>query len=138
MCLTTVQTRWLRAKEDIVCYKLLDRDKFYNPIYALYVKGITEYQTPFRGTPINNEVLEGKKYFRAKGWSTFEPGLGGYHITEGAIHACATEEKAWDYYKYGSMGNSIFKCIIPKGTRYAVGIDDDICAKKIKFIKRII
>jgi hypothetical protein len=134
MCLTTVQTRWLRAKEDIVCYKLLDRDRFYNPIYAAYVKGITEYRTPFRGIPIKDKVIEGKKCFRAKGCAAFGSGV----ITEGAIHACATEEKAWDYYKYGSMGNSIFKCIIPKGTRYAVGIDGDICAKKIKFIEKII
>ena len=130
MCLTTKQTRWRIAKEDIICYKLLNGER-------VSLSEI-EYTTPFTFTPVPKNVIEGKKCLRAKGWSQWEEVYDCFQITNGAIHACASEHEAWNYYKYGTMGTHIFKCIIPKGTRYAVGLFDDICAKKIKFIKRII
>jgi len=146
MCLITKQRHWKIAKKDILCYKALDcfidyrEDEYGVKIGDNFT---VRYQTPFQCTWIPRDVLDGKRYFRAKGFTRFtkrrhfssdDPA---YEIAGGAIHAWTNMPEAEHHRSYGT-GNTIFECAIPKGTRYAEGVEGaDICAKKIKFLKRV-
>lgn len=142
MCLHTKQKWWRWATKDIKCYKVMKRS---------VSGGGTVYYTPYQDTEVHKSVIEGKCYFRATGVSEFRTirdfyyfdgnrfvlAEYGYEIDDGAIHAFQEEKKGWGIIRYGT-GNVLFECIIPKGTRYAIGLDGDICAKKIKFIKELL
>lgn len=133
MCLITKQKKWLKAEEDIVCYKLLQKGDYH--IWGTkYI-----FRTPYRKYYLSDSIISGKCCFRAfsilpdfhhSDWETFR------EINSGAIHAYIDKEAA----KVHMPGfcDTLFECIIPKGTKYAIGINNDICAKKIKFVKPII
>ena len=127
MCLETKQNTWLRAETDIKCYKKV-----------FYKYSTNEYYTPFQSVRIPKKVINGKRCFRAMGFAKFVKTIQRetlYSVQGGAIHAYSSEERGRaEVYFYN---DALFECIIPKGTKYAVGNDNDICAKKIKFIKRI-
>lgn len=112
-----------KAEEDIVCYKQLDLSpyKFFGPIYT----------TPFTNTLIY--FMRKGKVFRAKGKinrysSKFK---NEDCIDKGLIHCYIYKGKHY-------TGIPLFKCIIPKGTKYIKDCNGrEIAAKKIKFIERI-
>ena len=134
MCLTTTQTDWLIAKKDIKCYKILERcHNSYN--------GRTYYKTPYTNVEVSDSILKGEEMFKAEGTPAFRDhyyGCGIYlhQIDKGAIHAYKTMNRANDYASYNCF-RVVFKCVIPKGTKYAVGMYDDICAEQIKFVKKL-
>lgn len=125
MCLVTEQSRWRVALKNIKCFKTVNRIGSY-------------YYTPFQGEYIPTKVIDGKRCFRAKEKTNFEKSvskLGGivsYSIRAGAIHAY----QSWHNVPTG-LGNCLYECVIPMGTRYAVGKYGDICAKRIKFVKLV-
>ena len=133
MCLITKQKKWLKAEEDIVCYKLLQKGN-----YDICGKIKCLFRTPYRKYYLSDSIISGKCCLRAfsilpdfhrSDWETFR------EINRGAIHAYIDEETAKEHMP--GFCNTLFECIIPKGTKYAIGINDDICAKKIKFVKPI-
>lgn len=131
MCLTTKQSNWLIAEQDIECYKMLEKwyDTWGNPYY----------RTPYREWLVRGDIINGKEDFVANGVPHFSPmyiGSGHYYyqIEEGAIHAYQELSKARSEAGLWCM---VFKCVIPKGTKYAVGLYGDICAEKMKFVQKI-
>lgn len=121
MCLYTYETFKI-AKEDIVCYKLVyynyEQDSYTTPfIYAdvtNYIKSKTVWEDKLE--PIR--IIEG-----------FVNGKACYSMSAGYIHAFTKPTKS-------TCGcERLFKCIIPKGTEYYIGLSDDICARAIKFVE---
>lgn len=110
------------AKEDIICYKQVCRHSC----------GL--YETPYTNTIIPTACIENKVPFKAKINDIFEffmdHVLGKYHIVEdGFIHV-------YTYPRY-QFNHLTFECIIPKGTKYFIGIEHDLAAKEIIFLKRL-
>lgn len=114
--------RPLIAKEDIVCYK---------KVYG-FING--KYTTPYTNTIIPTECIENKVPFKAKidkifrfFWNHI---LGMSNIVDdGFIHTYIYPAQEFCY--------TTFKCIIPKGTKYFVGLRGDLAAKEIIFLERV-
>lgn len=117
MCLVSEQRKLKRATEDIVCYKHL--------VWS-YVYGC--FKTPLQDARVSKRVINGLKPFRARGFVQKRKGLNCYFYEGGLIHAFANEP-------VGYKGpHIVFKCHIPKGTRYVdSNCDKTIAAKKIVF-----
>jgi hypothetical protein len=140
MCLVSFRETPYIAKKDIVCYKVMDLRR-------------DEYYTPVQGFPVDKEIIEGKKNLVAEGCediisrirkknfipiNKYFPFIIEYAIGGGFIHAFLDKECALDPFKGNILGNSCFKCVIPKGTKYFVGEGSkDICTKEIKFVEKI-
>lgn len=155
MCLSYEATaRYQTTKKDVVCYKILKciDDNWY---------------TPFRATPIDNDVVWGRVEqfpfntdYRPILHERFQSlwGDDGRRtcIGDGFVHACASqigaenvlkELKSLEYsYLRGhfvepKISLALFKCVIPKGTLYVTGRDDygntGYACKKIKFVEKI-
>lgn len=130
MCLYTKQICPLRARKDIVCYK-----KFYvwhsslETIYKFYriVKPEKDRPTLMDDTNFRSCVFQ-SAWRRSKGVR--------YEIWGGMIHAFRTKPALrTDECRFPRTG--IYKCIIPKGTLYYVGIDNDICAKQMLVVEEL-
>ena len=116
-----------------MCYKIVCVSK-------LYPWGTQEViKTPFQDTNIPDDVINGKNYFRAEGnICVIKHGISKTRsIYGGVIHAYRDKDTAKNEAWPRSTGKVVYKCIIPKGTRYMIGVFSDICAKKIKFVERI-
>jgi hypothetical protein len=114
--------RPLIAEEDIVCYKQVDRCSC----------GL--YETPYTYTIIPTECIENKVPFKAKIDDKFEffcnHILGtSLIVNDGFIHVYKCPR-----YQFGQI---TFKCIIPKGTKYFIGLHGDLAGKKIIFLERV-
>lgn len=122
MCLRLAKGYAEIAEEDIVCYKLLR----YDPSASHESK----YVTPFQGYPVSTFVIEGKldwipTYFCGDVNTIFLT----WTIDVGAVHSCKTLDEAkqlkeWFAKERQWMEIRIFKCHIPKGKRYFVGLDE--------------
>lgn len=126
MCLVTKQSNWLIAEKDIKCYKMLDTN----------IGG--DFVTPYERTWVDDSIIRGERLFTAEKTSHYETFFPSYDgtcvIDDGAIHCY----RNWLHGFTNAFGSfHLFKCIIPKGTRYAIGEGGDICAQAIKFVKQI-
>ena len=127
MCLMTKQHRLIKADKDIIVYKILRRTK----------TGL--YTTIYTETPIPTLEVKGDAPFKAIENVIFRHYHGYYCISEGVIHTFATLDAALkektlflDKTEY-----EIFRCVIPKGTMYVMGIRNDCASEEIVFKKRI-
>lgn len=134
MCLYSKQD-WCVANSDIKCYKTLELKKKF--------LGIKKYYTPYRGMEVSRKIISGKKDLIAEGEPFLSSVMRGnndiFHVVEGGvIHAYVGYKDAYpDKYFHPLVRIEIFECIIPTGTKFMVGIDGDICAEKIRFVKKI-
>lgn len=132
MCLTSKTNIAKIANKDIVCYKLIWR-RFAS----------LDYITAYRDTPISYDILRGRKNFVAEGPECIEPSFldDGYSISSGFIHTFTKKEDAIKMAKmYGCLEHIwvVYKCVIPKGTKYFVSVDyDERCSTEIKFVEEI-
>lgn len=113
--------RSLIAKEDVVCYKQVYRSR-------------NDYTTPYINTIIPTECIENKVPFKAKIDKKFK--FFCYHVLgttsivgDGFIHVYTYPRQDW--------GNITFKCVIPKGTKYFIGLQHDLAAKEIIFLEKL-
>ncbi len=127
MCLSKdyiihTHNRPIIAKEDIVCYK---------EVHKSIIDGA--YITPYTTTIVPIECIENRVPFKAKITKIFrffcDHVLGTSSIVkDGFIHVYTYPPK-WCPIK--------FKCIIPKGTKYFIGLHYDLAAKEIIFLEEI-
>ena len=114
--------RPLIAKEDIVCYKKLGQD------------GENIYTTPCTDTQVPIECIQNKIPFKAQILSKFKFiwkhvfGFGRF-VEDGFIHSFQEDD--------GYSNYAVFKCIIPKGTKYFVGYDGVYASEQIVFIEQL-
>jgi hypothetical protein len=110
------------AKEDIVCYK------------QVCIFGDGTYITPYTVDTIPIECIENKVPFKAKIAKIFN--FFWHHVlgtssivNDGFIHVYTYPRYQWN--------RILFECIIPKGTKYFIGISNDLAAKEIIFLERL-
>lgn len=124
--------RPLIAKEDIVCYKILHL----NYITKMFV-------TPYTRIPIPIECIQKNKIkripFKAEILNKFRficrhvLGLSNI-VTDGFIHTYSSEIS---YYRL-EFRDCVFKCIIPKGTKYFIGEHENVYAsEQIIFVEQL-
>lgn len=112
MCLLSKQKEPLIAKEDIVAYKIA-------------IKVGMMYYSYFQHFPytLNADCEETEEEEITK--------IGDlYSIGKGWIHC-------YQDIKFHCKGTKLLKCIIPKGTLYYIGINGDICAKRLIIVKEV-
>lgn len=118
------------AKEDIVCYKVMDKSGYND----------NEWVTPYRRTPVSNSIVSGEKNFKANSYERVRSSYdysNSFVITSGFIHTFAVPSKARISARSFS-GGKVFACIIPKGAKYYESCNGDCYAsKEIKFVKRL-
>lgn len=105
MCLL-VNTQYKIAKEDIVCYKILEKD-YYGHLFSPY--------TLFRWELNKLTKAEGKPYFTS--FKETKHIAVGYFHTFKSIVAAKKQLKLWP-----NRNHLICKCTIPKGTKYWEGL----------------
>lgn len=131
MCLYSKQQKWFVANSDIKCYKVLEFEKKF--------LGIKKYKTPYRGMKVSRKIISGKKDLIAEGKPVLDSIMLGNNMVSvvegGAIHAYVNYKQA---HLHSLFSTEIFECVIPTGTKFMVGLDSDgdICAEKIRFIKK--
>ena len=100
MCLELLREK-LVAKEDIICYKIVRKrgNKLYTPYQEVEIKpGI----------------------FKATGTLSEDRGDRRKTVEEGVIHTFAKYDQALD--EKDGKNTLIYKCVIPKGTNYYIGL----------------
>lgn len=130
MCLYTKQICPQRARKDIVCYKkFYVWSSFLETRYRLYriVKPKENHPTLIDDT--NTRLHSRSSIYRS------EEGVR-WQIWSGMIHAYKTKP-VFRRSERGYPKIGLYKCIIPKGTLYYVGIDNDICAKKMLIVEEV-
>ena len=105
MCLYTHQESTFIAKDDIVCYKLLEKHTFYTVSIHQFFKywRFKLYQTMF----------EVNKYV---GINTYNKGFHSFQTIEAAVKYYINSNSAMSKRKV-----RLYKCIIPKGAQYVKG-----------------
>ena len=137
MCLIAEDKDYIRAAEDICCYKLVVR-------YCLY----NCYRTPIQKylLPSSLKNYEQEDFDDVSSYKLHFKNLDRYFITRGVIHSFAKLKDA-RYLKSYAFCNTkcakyeIWKCIIPEGTMYYKGITesskDGYASKKLKYLYKI-
>lgn len=130
MCLYTKQTEPEIAKEDIVCYK------YYG---VLKECGRTKLMSSYRGAPAPdlNEVAhtdldETSKVFY---WEDKK-----YNIVDKGFHSFKNLDDIKEELIFRDMDFVAFKCIIPKGSKFYLGIFKyflSYCSDQIKLINTV-
>lgn len=121
MCLTSKWRFPRKAKEDIICYKIL-------------ISNFDYYFSPYRA-----ELVDIQKEYKAEGESF--KWKDGYKKDIGYIHAYTLQHDAsrcciWENSSHHYLRYVVFKCIIPKGTLYRISRNGrECCSKKIKFLE---
>lgn len=136
MCLATDLALRNSGKETITCYKVLDKTTYLDFKTKKYV---TVVRTPIQGTCIDNDIVSGKKEFKAKGGNGKLTVVEGpernypyshvYEAHGGFIHTYAKLDDALYVAKkrkegLGNIPNPkvvLYECVIPKNTIYAEG-----------------
>lgn len=167
MCLTTKKANCFRyAKKDIICYKIMyvlnmDDYSLSNEIKnsiitksGTYIEfdesdltktddGKRLFLTPYREVLINGDIINGKIPMRAEGkCHTFFVG-NERCIDSGYIHTFSYYPHSWLENLDDKEVYRVFKCIIPKGTRYAAGVFNgrgyfgSYASKQIKFLYEV-
>lgn len=118
--------RPLRAKSDIVCFKVLIKtsdDRFITPIQRMEIAPDCLYHKQ----PLKASILSYFRFFK-------------YHIlgkrgivTDGFIHTYETLNLCIYTPEY-----TVFKCIIPKGTWYYRGLSNQYASRKVIFLEQLI
>ena len=124
MCLYTKQIKPKVAEKDIVVYKVLDHNMG-SPYYGLLY-------------PLNEKRTSILKRYD---WKWEEKGYKIYDVEEG-LHAFTKRLAAYvkQYYLNQPDRNnlatySVYKAIIPKGSKYYIGLDNDIASDAL-IVKR--
>lgn len=136
MCLATDLALRNSGKETITCYKVLNKTTYLDFEAKTYV---TVINTPIQGARIDNDIVSGKKEFKAKGGNGKLIVVEGpekncpyshvYEAHDGFIHTFAKLEDALYVAKkrkekLGNIPNLkvvLYECVIPKNTIYAEG-----------------
>lgn len=114
--------RPLIADRDIPCYKKLQQ------------VGKNTYITPITDTQVPIECIQDKVPFEAQILSKFKfiwnhiLGFGRF-VEDGFIHSFQ-EDDGYRLYE-------VFKCIIPKGTKYFIGYEGEYASERIIFLEKL-
>lgn len=113
MCLRTKSKKPKIAKKDIICYKVLEvRDgKYYSPVMLFRYDLDVLYKSC--GEP--HVTYNGSRY----------------EVDRGMFHAYTSKNTAYNSLLLVWRGRCVFPAIIPKGSKYYIGICNEICSDEI-------
>lgn len=154
MCLSVLNQKEKIAKEDIICYKVLNR--------VIDDNGNLHLTTPFCNKPITDDILKGKPFRpdrRTKYQIEYDNlypdrcGAGWIHVIDDkkiAVRVLRNERAIFEsltkFFKSikekfkNKKEILLYECIIPKGTKYISGYNSwgsGYAAKKIIFKREI-
>lgn len=124
MCLETIETKERIAENEIVCYKILQ------------MLDDGRFVTPFKRKKVSSKALYGKRLFKPSFFSIKDIRNDGYFkkIRRGYIHVYSFCPKP----NYLLPSERLFKCVIPKGTRYwCDNYYGEYAARKIRFVEEM-
>lgn len=122
MCLIKKIPGFDIAEDDIRVYKVLNKHYFLDGVYTSPYRG-TKYEMNRTYSSLLNEVMDVFPYCE-------------FHVEEG-LHAFVDKESAIECVKRGLVSWIVCEAIIPKGSRYAKGMDDDIVSDKLIVIREV-
>ena len=135
MCLKTRNFKCNIADEDILCFKVLEFSQ------------ACGYMTPCIHSYVAQDILNGIKNMVALGEEEYNSHSTFMEINGGFIHTFKCVEDAIVFCDYNDLFSNgafhIFKCIIPKGTRYydgtcfCYGVMDSYASKEIKYLEKL-
>ena len=133
MCLIATNKKPKKSKENVVCYKILDKI------------GDT-YKTPWQRCLITNEMLNGEESFKPDADEIPNVGTrksGGYiHSVNGYEEAQRLLDTLKRMFSDLIKNPVIFECVIPKDTEYFEGFDNNyysgFASNELKFVKEIV
>ena len=151
MCIHTEETRLRTADKNIIVYKIIlvyTQNKARDvecDLNLLESPNDYVYRAFYRYVPIGKECVEERFPYKGRGIALpLLSHLRGYRYGEGLIHSFKTKKDAISTLEkgYTHMKNGIiYKCIIPKGTEYVSGINEEFlntyAAKEIVFEKPV-
>lgn len=167
MCLYSKTGKFEVAENDLDCYKIICKSKFVefdefgfgdipliqNPIKKFFKRlRIPRYFTPYQQKKVKNSVIKGNENLIAEGKEKIEDPIysrnNTYSVSEGFIHSFRGLSTVLRHFENASLfmprdGKvyELYKCIIPKGTRYISGVDNigvtSYASKEIKFVEKI-
>lgn len=111
------------AKSDMTVYKVA---------IMMYMKSAYKFMTPYQGKVFNiGDTITAKR--------PIEKTIGRMCIEASGVHAKLTLNDAKEYGRRFLKTSSpvIFEFVIPKGTKYYIGVDDDIAAEKM-YAKQVV
>lgn len=167
MCLYSKTGKFEVAEKDLDCYKVVCKSKFVefdefgfgdipwiqSPIKKFFKRlRRTRYFTPYQQKKVTNSVIKGNENLIAEGNERIEDPRynwnNTYSVSEGFIHSFSGLSTVLTHFANASLFMSrdgkvyeLYKCIIPKGTKYIYGVDSDgvtsYASKEIKFVEKI-
>lgn len=117
----------LIAKEDIVCYKILRINYITNMFITLYTYSIVPTECLKNKVPFKAEILNKFRFIcrHVLGFSNI--------VTDGFIHTYSLSIPNRNLV----YSECVFKCIIPKGTKYFIGENKDYASEQIIFVEQL-
>ena len=132
MCLVTFSRKPSIAEEDIVCYKYFcTYDAIKGFIFTPFMnyKIVVSENVPTIMDDTNRPVKIEAIFNTYRRKILNKPV---YRISAGMIHAYINSNSITEL-----NFHKTFKCIIPKGTEYYTGLNNDICTKKLLIIEQV-
>jgi hypothetical protein len=127
MCLYSTNKDPYIAEDDIMCYKILFTDR-------------NELRSPYQYFKFERKI----KYDNSDEPEILKTGDKEYKISAGYFHAYSDLDIAILYHSrmyhnmlYASLLPTIFTALIPKGSKYYIGDNKDICSDSIIIIEPI-
>lgn len=124
MCLTTKQGKPTVLDENMIVYKILDKG----------------YETPFRHKTLLPNILYDTFDEIETVYHKFEDyfivGGGFFHAYVNVSNALSCRDELINFLHRTNI--SIYKALIPKGTKCYFGINGDIAAKQIKILEKCV
>ena len=126
------------AKSDIVCYKMIGKK-------ISQSSGIESYFTPFTKAWVDKRIIHGTLDFTPNPLTRRQRECSSCLIAEGWIHTYKTLDGALKavrcYFSHEGYILEVYKCVIPKSTRYFEGEDQfsapAFASDKIRFIEKV-
>ena len=122
--------RPLIADKDIVCYKQLWvnwNNAVVTPITKTLIPIKCIHKNKKKRIPFKAEILNKFKFIwkHVFGFSN--------EVTDGFIHTFSSEPFHYNHF----WSCRIFKCVIPKGTKYFIGYNEDYASEQIIFVEQL-
>jgi hypothetical protein len=120
----------LIAEKDIVCYKQLCvnwNNAIVTPITKTLIPIKCIHKNKKKRVPFKAEILNKFRFIwgHVLGFSD--------EVTDGFIHTFSSNPLHYNYF----LDGHVFKCVIPKGTKYFIGNDGDYASEQIIFVEQL-
>lgn len=121
MCLVKIFPGFKTAREDIKVYKILNKNRLFNI-----------YKSPYQCTP----YILNKEYTSVLCDSISHITERVFIVEEG-LHTFLNKDDAIKHCLGGSSSWVVCEAVIPKGSKYAIGVQNDVVSNRLIVIKEI-